>query len=194
MKCLTRPLAVFVLLFAGGSLYSQSLNEKYTDLIQRSETYEQYKVIPKTSLDGFWVEVMDSIAFQNNSLADLRAKVRRQNQKIESLAKSQQEVQAKLDESLTKNDSIRFLGVSLSKLSYHLIVWSLILILASLGILAYTMFFRSNKLTVRHKKDLEELELEFEKHRNAAREKQVKLKRELQTALNQLETRGKAVG
>ena len=98
-----------------------------------------------------------------------------------------------LDASLAQNGSIDFLGLSLSKLSYHIIVWSLILILTGLGLFAYTMFFRSNKLTVRHRKELEDLEREFERHKQAAREKQVKLKRELQTAINRLDSRGKAV-
>ena len=193
MKCL--KIAFTGLLLAGTSTwsYSQSLNEKYEALIEKSETYAQYKVIPKTSLDSFWGEAMDSMSAQNDLIAQLRSEVANQNQQIEALTQGRDAVQTKLDESLSQNDSISFLGISFTKLSYHLIVWSLIFVLAGFGVIAYTLFFRSNKLTIRHKKDFDELEAEFEKHRNSAREKQVKLKRELQTAVNKLESKGKAL-
>ena len=193
MKFVKPYLAGLLLAIASTSLPAQSLNEKYDELLQKSETYEQYKVIPKASLDNFWSEVQDSVSQQNALLDRLHSEVDDLNQKIEVLTKSEANVQASLDESLTLNDSISFVGISLSKTSYHIIVWSLILVLIGLGLLAYTMFFRRNKLTTRHKKNLQELELEFEKHRNTARENQVKLKRELQTAINKLEARGKAL-
>jgi len=192
MKCF-RTAFLGLFLFVSTLSYSQSFDAKYDSLIQVSETFKIYKVIPKTSLDLFWSEVTASLSEKDQAISDLQLQVEEQGLKVESLVQDNAAVQAELDASLTQNDSINFLGLLLSKLSYHIIVWSLILILTGLGILAYTMFFRSNKLTVRHRKELENLEREFERHKQSAREKQVKLKRELQTAINQLDARGKMV-
>ena len=188
-------LTAMVMLSVTAPIFSQaSLDDKYNDLIQSSETYEQYKVITKTTLDAFWKEVMDSTSARKVVNSQLRADLENQQREIAALKQSQEEVQAKLNDSLTENDSIDFLGMSMSKLVYHLIVWFLIFVLAGLGLVSYMMYFRSNRLTVKHRNELDEIQAEYAKHRTTSREKQAKLKRELQTAINKLETKGKAIG
>ncbi|MEQ9022021.1 MAG: hypothetical protein RLN82_04575, partial [Pseudomonadales bacterium] len=99
------------------------------------------------------------------------------------------EVQARLDESLELNDTIYFLGIPFSKVGYHIMVWVIIIALAVLGVMAYFMFIRSNSVTKRAKREFDSLQAEYEEHKTKARETQVKLKRELQTAVNQLNER-----
>ncbi len=48
---------------------------------------------------------------------------------------------------------------------------------------------RSNRVTSKVKKEFEALNTEYEEHKTKARESQVKLKKELQTAVNQLNER-----
>ena len=186
MKHLTFTLILILFNALFCTLQAQSLQEKYDEMMEKTETYEQYKVIPRTRLDGFWTEVTDTLKAKTNRIQDLRADGIAKQADIDALGSELSQVQSKLDESLELNDTIYFFGIPFSKLGYHLMVWILIIALAVLGIISYLTFLRSNKVTTRVKAEFETLESEFEKHKNGAREKQAKLKRELQTAINQL--------
>ena len=171
------------------SFGQETLQEKYDDMIESTETYEQYKVIPRTRLNGFWSEVSDSLnqnkivqKEQQNTILDQQA----ENVRVAAVAK---DLEAQLSESLDQNDTIYFLGIPFSKIGYHLMVWLIIVALAVLGVISYLMFMRSNSVTSRVKKEHEELIAEFDAHKDKARETQVKLKRELQTAINSLNER-----
>ena len=190
-----RPILSFtlpiILLFSVSG--QESLQEEYDYLIRDTETYEQYKVIPKTRLDQFWALVMDSVSVKNQGISNLKIKLSYEQKVVAGLKAEAEQFQRELNNSLTKNSSINFFGLSLSKSSYQMIVWAIIIILLFVAGLAYSMYLRSNRLTVLHRKRLEEVELEYEQHRTYARDKQVKLKRELQTAINKLESEGRSV-
>ncbi|MDE0472391.1 MAG: hypothetical protein OXH57_10660 [Ekhidna sp.] len=171
----------------------ESLQEEYDYLIRDTETYEHYKVIPKTRLDQFWALVIDSVSVKNQEISNLKIKLSYEQKVVGRLKAEADQFQRELNDSLTQNSSINFFGLSLSKSSYQMIVWAIIIILILVAGFAYSMYFRSNRLTVLHRKRLEEVELEYEQHRTYARDRQVKLKRELQTAINKLESEGKSV-
>ncbi len=171
------------------SMAQESLQEKYDAMLESTETYEQYKVIPRSKLNGFWGEVSDSLQRKTGTINDLRSQILTQQASIESLEGNVVDLQARLDESLNLNDTIYFVGIPFSKLGYHLMVWLIIIVLAVLGVLSYLMFMRSNRVTSKVKKEFEALNAEYEEHKTKARETQVKLKRELQTAVNQLNER-----
>ncbi len=165
----------------------EDLNRKYKDLLNSSETFNQYKVIVTTDLDAFWSEVMDSLKQDDQSILVLQNQVATQRVAIDTLTTAKQSVEEELKASLNANDSISFLGISFTKLGYHIAVWAIILVILVLGLIAYYMFIKSNKITSRSKKELETLQLAYEEHKAKSREKEIKLKRELQTAINSLE-------
>ena len=175
---------LFACLYAVGQ---DSLNVKYQNMIQTTETFNQYKVIPRTRIDAFWTEVMDSLRDGSATIKALRQEIAVQIDTISSLSSANTSIQSQLDESLTLNDSIAFVGVNLSKTTYHLIVWGIIVVLAVLAVVAYMMYLKSNRVTVRSNRELETLHSQFEDHKSKARETQVKLKRELQTSINKIE-------
>jgi hypothetical protein len=180
-------IAIFIITIQ--SFSQDSLQVKYDALIEKSETFQHYKVIPKTSLDAFWSESVDSLNRAKSKINDLQLKVTSQKDSIRTLNYSTGGIQLRLDESLKVNDSIHFMGIPFSKWVYHIMVWLIIIVLALLGLMGYFMYLRSNRLTSRFKRELEGLTNEFESHKDQAREKQMKLKRELQTAVNQLSER-----
>ncbi|WP_462251504.1 hypothetical protein [Ekhidna sp.] len=171
------------------SVAQNSLQEKYDGIIESTETYEQYKVIPRTTIDDFWMEVSDTLKLNKGVINDLQIKRQDQEAFIKKLEADILNLQSNLDSSLNQNDSINFVGISFSKVGYHLMVWLIIAVLAAFGVIAYLMFARSNRVTSRVKKDHDELIAEFDAHKDKAREAQVKLKRELQTALNTINER-----
>ena len=180
-------LALFALAIVAQGQEEETLNGKFQNLVESSETFNQYKVITKTNLDAFWSEVMDSLRQDDKAIVDLNTEVASQKVAIDTLTRSKQSISSELEASLNANDSISFLGIAFSKLGYHILVWSIILVLTVLGLIAYLMYMRSNKVTTRSKKDLDSLQVDYDDLKNRSREKEVKLKRELQTALNTLE-------
>ena len=187
MKNLTLTICLLTTLMF--TISAQTLNEKYNQLLESTETYEQYKVIPRTDLNAFWSEVMDSVNRQSGIISGLESQLKNEQVKVVEAQNQEQEAQAKLDESLKFNDSIVFVGINFSKTSYHIMVWLIIVVLAVLGVISYLMYLRSNSVTSSAKRELEALSTEFEEHRHRSREKQVKLKRDLQTAVNKLNER-----
>lgn len=182
-------ITLFISILVFKSTAQETLQAKYVNMLETTETYEQYKVIPRTTLNAFWSEVSDSLSQNSRTINELTLNIAGEKAKAIAAEASMNETQAQLEESLNKNDSISFLKISFSKTGYHLLVWLIILVLAVLGAIAYLMFVRSNKVTIRVRQDHDELLKEFDAHKDKAREAQVKLKRELQTALNQLNER-----
>lgn len=180
---------LFAVLCTIPSLAQESLQAKYDNMLENTETWEQYKMIPRTTLNGFWSEVSDTLRANKAQIVTLKEQVIAEKAATLAASADAAQVQDKLDESLNLNDSISFLGISFSKVGYHLLVWSIIVILAALGAISYFMFMRSNRVTVRVKNEYDTLNDEFEEQKNKARESQAKLKRELQTALNALNER-----
>lgn len=190
MRYLILSSSFLLFFFLSDHCFSQvTLQEKYEQLLDRTETFKEYKVIPSASLNQFWLEAQDSLVKNAGQIVRMRAMISVQQDTILSLRGKNQEQKAELDESLMLNDSIQFMGVRFSEFSYHLLVWSIIIVLTVLGLLAYFMFLTGNKVTSRTKREIESLNAEFEDHKAKARETQVKLKRELQTAVNTLNER-----
>jgi septal ring factor EnvC (AmiA/AmiB activator) len=171
-----------------------TLDGKYNQLMDNSETYQIYKVIKINELNAFWSEVVDSLQQNRQKIEGLQDRVDQLSQTITSQKNEIESVKAELDESLTRNDSIEFLGIQFSKTAYHILVWAIIILLAAGIIVVFTLYKRSHSVTARAQKDYQTIQRDFEQYKDKAREKQVKLKRELQTAVNNLEEarRGKS--
>ena len=72
----------------------------------------------------------------------------------------------------------------MSKTSYSLIMWLLIIVLLALLILFIYKFNNSNSVTRIAKNNLADIEEEFEEHRRYALEREQKVRRQLQDELN----------
>ncbi|WP_421764594.1 hypothetical protein [Ekhidna sp.] len=185
-------LTIFTILSITYSLSAsaqETLQQKFDNMLENTETYERYKVIPRTDLNAFWSEVTDTLNQKQQKIQQLQSETQDAKANAQQSRAELVSVQAKLDESLELNDTIYFFGIPFSKIGYHILVWAIIAILAVLGIMAYFMFIRSNSVTTKTRREFETLQAEYEEHKSKSRETQVKLKRELQTAVNQLSER-----
>ncbi|WP_424963569.1 hypothetical protein [Ekhidna sp.] len=190
MKNLSFTLSlIFVLFFTSNASAQEALQQKFENMLENTETYERYKVIPRTDLNTFWSEVTDTLNQKQRKIQQLQSETQDAKALAQQARAELSDVQSKLDESLKLNDTIYFVGIPFSKVGYHIMVWVIIIALAVLAVIAYFMFIRSNSVTTRTRREHEALQAEFEEHKTKARETQVKLKRELQTAVNQLNER-----
>ncbi len=165
----------------------KNLTEQFQVLTEKSETYNEYKVIKKSSLNAFWRMVEDSVSNLKQSIAASTATIDTQNAEVQRL----EGIVTKKDEELSTTDfamtHITFLGIDFTKSTFIVLSVVVILALALLLAIGFFQYNHNKNISVQKTKELDELESEFETFKQSALDKQVKLNRELQTERNALE-------
>lgn len=164
-----------------------SLQSNFKGLIDDSETFQQYKVIPIVKMNSFAKQLSDTLKGYKSKISEEIAEKNAANAKVDSLKSEVNDLQVELEETQLLVDGIMFLGMPMNKSSYTIMVWSIIFVLLAGIIFVYILFYNSNRVTKQTKIDKNRVDNELEELRKTAHEKQVKIKRELQTALNKLE-------
>ncbi len=164
-----------------------SLNGRYEKLMGKSSNYQQYKVIKETLIVELWESVNDTLDERAIEISRLKSSLIGTKSQIDSLKVKLNQTNIELEESEEMNATISFFGADLNKGTYHALVWGIIILLIAGCAGLYLMFLGSNSHTSRLKRDNEFLRNELEEFKDKSRETQVRLKRELQTAVNALE-------
>ncbi|MEL7145992.1 MAG: hypothetical protein AAFO69_06465, partial [Bacteroidota bacterium] len=167
-----------------------TLKQQMDDIVQNGRTYNQFKVIPSTTIQQLFSQITDTLAQQRLQIARTREMAEQQAAIAVTEQARSAAIQKDLDASVARNESISFLGIDFQKSTYNLLVWSLIVLLTLAALSIYWMYARSHKLIKNAQSDLSSLNGEFESYKTKSHEKQVKLKRELQTAMNTLHEKG----
>lgn len=146
--------------------------EKFDLIIEDSGNYKEYKVVKKSAIQ----QIKNMIISDRDSLMyiieNLEANTSKLNNTIESLEKELDETQSELIKLKKEKGSIGFLGMQLNKITYHIIIWSIIFILLFLCIIVYINYRRSNLITRTTQENMKNLETEYEEYRRNAIEKQ----------------------
>lgn len=166
------------------SLNDGSLDNQFEYVIQRSNNYQDYKVVKKTWLYALKAHTLDSLKAVQKDLSETQINVEQQAGEIASLKSNLSETQNTLDLTNKEKDSMQFLGLQLSKQTYNTFIWSVIG-----GLLVFLLFFiykfrNSNSVTKEAKRMLAEIEEEFEEHRQTALKREQKVRRQLQDEIN----------
>ncbi|MBM1107527.1 tRNA (guanine-N1)-methyltransferase [Aurantibacter crassamenti] len=144
----------------------------------------RYEAVRTLSLDKLRKNVIDTLKAQYTNASALQATISGHESTIESLNKKLDETTTNLTSVTEEKDSMSFLGIMVSKITYNTILWSIIA-----GLLGFMLFFMykfrsSNILTQEAKSNLSELETEYEDHRRRALEREQKISRQLQDEIN----------
>ncbi len=165
----------------------QTLKEQFRDMLDKSESYTDYKVIKRTNLSQYSKAVQDSIRASRKEVSNLKSTVADQKSQIAQLSNRISDLEKQLSKSEELRESLSFVGININKATYHWIVWIIIGVLVVFGIFAFGSFMRSNNVTSKVNKEYKDLQLEFEEHKKKSQEKQLKMGRELQTERNSIE-------
>ncbi|PKA83987.1 hypothetical protein ATE92_2157 [Ulvibacter sp. MAR_2010_11] len=161
-----------------------TLDNQFVEIFDKSNDYQEYKVVKKTQLNGLRKNVLDSVAALESIIDTAYVEINDQKTKIADLTQELNATQTNLANSKEKEDGIILFGVLTSKTTYNLIMWAIIgILLASLGLFVYK-YRNSYAVTKEAKARLEETELEFEKHRQKTLEELQQLGRKLQDEIN----------
>ncbi|MEN8776632.1 MAG: hypothetical protein ABF263_05435 [Polaribacter sp.] len=161
-----------------------TLNGQFNEIYKTSNSYQTYKVISKNKFLELNQNVLDSLKELKNSIVE---KNKQLSEKVNTIKTTQENLtltQIALHKAKEKENAISLFGLQLNKLTYNLILWSIILGLL-LALLYYIFRFnRSNILTKKAQSSLLDVEHEFDKHRKKFLEREQKLRRQLQDEIN----------
>lgn len=171
---------------------SNELEAQFERLKDRSNNYQEYKVVKKTALNAFWNSVEDTLDDTREEINELKSEVAKLESQVGDLENQVSQRDKALEEREFQIEHMDFLGMSLTKSTYITFTWTLILILVIAVIVLWIRFKSAHSVTRNTREELRILQEEFEEHRKNSREKETKLRRDLQTEINRVEEmRGK---
>ncbi|MDC8003798.1 tRNA (guanine-N1)-methyltransferase [Aureisphaera galaxeae] len=187
MKFYTQLLRIALCLCFVPTLAQEAQNtlaDQFTDVFDKSNRYEDYKVIKIFKLNNLRKSVNDSIALIEKNLSDAQGTIDQQAGEISTLTANVTNLQTELATSKSKEDGIQFFGSLMKKSTYKTIMWSVIGFLLLLALFFFTRFRNSNAITKVSNLRLSEIEAEFEAHRQRTLEREQQLRRKLQDEIN----------
>lgn len=163
---------------------THSLQGQMNQVFEKSNSYQNYKVIEKVKLNALRQNILDSISGLQSTIVNLQQDVNARRKSIDSLNTELTVVTEDLAQSQERENGIRVLGMLTSKTTYNAIVWSIILILLLVGAFFFYRFSTSHGIIREANQKVEELETENENLRRTHLEREQKLRRQLQDEIN----------
>ncbi|MGV3762877.1 hypothetical protein [Parapedobacter sp.] len=167
-----------------GSLTSGTIDSQFVYLYAISRTQNGIEHVRRANLEQIRKNVTDSIRTLTQEIADLKAKSGSQMTTVDALTDSLGLVQESLQTAQREKDSFSFIGISLQKSTYSLIMWGIVMLLAAALAIFIYKFNQSHVVTRDTQKAIADLQDEFDQHRKKAMEKEQRLKRQLQDEIN----------
>lgn len=165
-------------------VHKNTLNNQMIDAFEKSNSYQEYKVIKKAQLANLKRNVLDSVSTLEKRIAAQQTDLDLQKDEIDSLSKNLTSTQQQLAKSKEKEDGIKLFGILISKATYNAIMWGVIVLLLFVGGFLFYRFLNSHKITNAAQLKMAEMEIELEDHRRKSLEREQKLRRKLQDEIN----------
>lgn len=163
---------------------TNTLNDQMTEAFDKSNSYQEYKVIKKTQLATLKRNILDSVSNLDKRINAQESELAMQKGEIDSLRQNLQNTQQNLNASKEKEDGIQIFGILTSKAAYNSIMWSIILVLLLISGFLFYRFLNSHKITNAAQLKMAEMEIELEDYRRNSLEREQKLRRKLQDEIN----------
>jgi Skp family chaperone for outer membrane proteins len=162
------------------SLDHGTIDSQFNFMTKKSSNWQGHEVIKVDMLNKYQSNVQDTLKLLKSTLKSSESKLDQQEGEIAGLNTEIENLKKQLDETVRMKDSMKFLGMEMTKSSYNTLMW--ILIIGSLAVagVCFMLFKRSNVVTVETKQTLEEVREEFDTHRKNALVREQKLARRLQ--------------
>lgn len=182
-----------LLLFASTATFGQatkkfidsgSVESQFDYLFNKSNRYQQYKVVPSTWILKLKRNVADSLKVSENEIISNYKTISSQKIKIDSLTTAIATSKETVKTLTNEKQSISLFGIQIKKGMFKTIMFSIIGVLIALLIVFIGRFKNSNSVTKEVKARLKETDEEFENHRKTALEREQKVRRQLQDELN----------
>jgi len=148
-----------------------TVEEQLNYVINKSNRYQQYKVIESSWMNTLRSNVVDTLSSVYTKINTQEVQLTQKNSKIDSLQNELNDTYANLDEAIVEKNSLTMLGIQMDKAVYNGILFTIIILLAAGISVSIFLYRRSNKVTVTTKKELRDTKESFDAYRKESREK-----------------------
>lgn len=188
--------ALFFVLFAVGNqpIFAQvgnpatadsaSLSQQFDEMLRVSNRYQGFKVVRQNFLTAFIANVSDSISGYTEEIASLNGTIATQANRLDKQETTIQEKDVEISQLNEEKDGVSLLGFQLSKATYSLIMWSAIIGLLALLLLALARMRLAVSSASESSAHNAQLTDELEKARKRRLEVEQNLRRQLQDEIN----------
>jgi hypothetical protein len=167
----------------------KSLSQQFITFKDNLKYWNGNYYLTDIQFNEFFKAVNDSVAVMEKKVLEGKNQIKELQDDLNSKIKETEEIQTKLNTSITREHSFNFLGTYISKGMYSLSMYIIILTALIISAITFILYKRSNNITKRIKKDYFELKEEFEIHKKNALERYVKINTELTRARQELNRR-----
>lgn len=166
------------------TLDSGTIENQFDYLIKKSNRYQEYKVVKRVWLDRLKKSVDDSLNVVKKELTNTKITLIEKESEIVTLTNALNTTKETVSNLNNEKDSINFFGMLISKPMYNTTLWSIIGVLLVSLILFIYKFNSSNAITRKAKNKFNELEEEYENHKQRSLEREQQIRRKLQDEIN----------
>jgi large-conductance mechanosensitive channel len=178
---------ILLLFNIGLSASPNPIDDQFKALNESSETFKEYKVIKISAINNFWKSVMDSIYAKEAMIASLKTENTSNKVKIDQLKANIGVKEASIEELQYATTHISLFGINFGKVFYQIINFIIIGVLLVFSFILIINLNERRSIAKTKIDDFAKLEIQFEEYKKDALNKQMKLRRELQTERNKLE-------
>ncbi len=165
---------------------AKTLNERYALMKEKSETFNEYKVIKEYILDGMWKITRDSIKKVQSDLVAARNEIEMLKLNVAAAVANVKQKEDSMAEIEFASKHITVLGIDFTK-GFFIGLVGFVLLGMILLVGAVTGRLKMIYQSLKEKMEMENIiSKEFENYKRKALEKQMKLSRELQNERNKM--------
>ena len=148
-----------------------TLEQQFKYIQDKTRIYEDYRAIRNDVYLKMQKNALDSLNHHILNEQRLRSELDINNPEINELKSDLERISGERDEAIRNKDSMKILGINISKTLYNSVMWFVILGLAILVAILLISFRRAHTVTRQVKEELNTLQEEFESYRKSSREK-----------------------
>jgi hypothetical protein len=146
-----------------------TLQEQMNYLEEKTRKYDDYRAIREDMFQKIKNNSVDSLIKAKDKISGFVKLTGNLKVRIDSLNESLNVTKEELKEISRTKNSISVIGIKVEKTAYNTIMWLIVAGLAFVLIIGFITFKRNRRITLNTKKELKELNEEFEAYRKKTR-------------------------
>jgi hypothetical protein len=150
-------------------LIKGTLQDQMNYLEEKTRIYDDYRAIREDMFQKIKNNSVDSLIKAKNQISGFVKLTGNLNVRIDSLNSSLNFTKKELIEISRTKNSISVIGIKIEKTVYNTIMWMIVAGLAFVLVIGFLTFKRNRTITLNTKKELKELNEEFEAYRKKTR-------------------------
>lgn len=162
----------------------QTIEEQFKETYKTSYSYKKSKVIKFVKFNKLQQNVLDTLAFQKNSLANKNNILTKNIEQTTLLQQKITSLESQLQNAITNRNRRSFMGIPVTKGIFSILLAGFFIIFISLaGFFAYK-YYENTAAASKSINNFKNLQEEFEQHKKTALKRYQEINRKLQDELN----------